>query len=354
MSFLKSSVWGLTVEAGKEYSQEVESTFCITSAALTAALPNNGSRSSLILKLGNKEFTLCSLTPGKTEQQPLDLQFMEGDEITFRVKGNCSIDLTGNYLVFYAEGDEDDEDESDSEADELAAMMEGSDDSEGEEWEDASNDEDDMESEELDITALLNGKAKRKLPTIPAASENSKKAKIIEIEEAVSAKPTKAELKKEKEAKAKAAAETPVSAKAAAKAVPTKESPAKTPAKTEKAETPASNRKTLAGGLIVEDVTAGTGTKAKPGKKVSVRYIGRLTNGKVFDSNTKGSPFNFRLGGGEVIRGWDQGIAGMSVGGSRKLTIPPSLAYGPRGAPPDIPPNATLEFEVKLLEVRNK
>ncbi|RKO91036.1 hypothetical protein BDK51DRAFT_21698, partial [Blyttiomyces helicus] len=83
--------------------------------------------------------------------------------------------------------------------------------------------------------------------------------------------------------------------------------------------------------------------------QISVRYIGKLTNGKVFDSNTKGQPFKFILGKGEVIRGWDQGIVGMAVGGTRKLTIPAALAYGSRGAPPDIPPNATLNFEVKLL-----
>ena len=86
---------------------------------------------------------------------------------------------------------------------------------------------------------------------------------------------------------------------------------------------------------------------------MSVRYIGKLTNGKVFDSNTKGSPFVFRVGGGEVIKGWDVGVSGMNVGGTLKLTIPPALAYGAKGAPPDIPKNAVLEFEVKLLEVKN-
>jgi FK506-binding nuclear protein len=77
-----------------------------------------------------------------------------------------------------------------------------------------------------------------------------------------------------------------------------------------------------------------------------MRYIGKLTNGKVFDKNVSGKPFNFRLGAGEVIKGWDQGIVGMKLGGERKLTIPAPLAYGKRGAPPQIPGNATLVFEV--------
>lgn len=78
-----------------------------------------------------------------------------------------------------------------------------------------------------------------------------------------------------------------------------------------------------------------------------MRYIGKLTNGKVFDSNTKGKPFSFKLGRGEVIKGWDEGVTGMKIGEERRLTCPPQLAYGSRGAPPDIPKNATLVFDIK-------
>ncbi|KAJ2795485.1 peptidylprolyl isomerase fpr3, partial [Coemansia helicoidea] len=77
-----------------------------------------------------------------------------------------------------------------------------------------------------------------------------------------------------------------------------------------------------------------------------------LTNGKVFDKNTKGKPFWFRLGAGEVIKGWDVGIVGMKKGGERRLTIPAAMAYGKRGAPPDIPPNATLVFDIRLVEFK--
>src|SRR5512135_2752756 len=103
------------------------------------------------------------------------------------------------------------------------------------------------------------------------------------------------------------------------------------------------------------DRKAGTGDVAVNGASVTVHYTGWLwVNGqrqKQFDSSRGGSPFTFKLGAGEVIEGWDEGIAGMKVGGVRELIIPPGKAYGAKGAPPDIPPNATLCFEVELLNV---
>jgi len=96
----------------------------------------------------------------------------------------------------------------------------------------------------------------------------------------------------------------------------------------------------------------GDGAEAVAGKKVSVHYTGTLTDGSKFDSSLdRGRPFDFPLGGGRVIKGWDQGVAGMKVGGKRRLTIPPDLAYGERGFPPVIPPNSTLIFEIELLGV---
>jgi FKBP-type peptidyl-prolyl cis-trans isomerase len=107
---------------------------------------------------------------------------------------------------------------------------------------------------------------------------------------------------------------------------------------------------TLESGLIIEDIVNGDGAEAAAGQEVTVHYTGWLTDGKKFDSSKdRDDPFVFPLGGGRVIRGWDEGVQGMKVGGTRKLTIPPALGYGARGAGGVIPPNATLVFEVELL-----
>jgi len=105
-------------------------------------------------------------------------------------------------------------------------------------------------------------------------------------------------------------------------------------------------------GLKYEDTVEGGGEMAKTGDTVSVHYTGWLEDGSKFDSSKdRNDPLQFKLGGGQVIKGWDEGVTGMKVGGSRKLTIPPQLAYGARGAGGVIPPNATLFFEVELLDI---
>ena len=107
-----------------------------------------------------------------------------------------------------------------------------------------------------------------------------------------------------------------------------------------------------ASGLQYEDQTVGTGAAAKAGDTVEVHYTGTLKDGTKFDSSLdRGRPFAFQLGAGRVIKGWDEGVASMKVGGKRILIVPPELGYGARGFPPVIPPNATLKFEVELISI---
>jgi FKBP-type peptidyl-prolyl cis-trans isomerase len=108
------------------------------------------------------------------------------------------------------------------------------------------------------------------------------------------------------------------------------------------------------GTLVIDDLVIGTGATAAVGDTVTVNYVGTLTNGAKFDSSyDRGQPYPFRIGAGQVIAGWDQGVPGMKVGGKRRLTIPPSLAYGSQGNG-SIPPNATLVFEIELMSIVGK
>jgi len=109
---------------------------------------------------------------------------------------------------------------------------------------------------------------------------------------------------------------------------------------------------TTASGLQYTDEKEGTGEAAKAGDRVEVHYVGTFKDGKKFDSSRdRNRPFEFKLGAGQVIKGWDEGVAGMKIGGKRKLTIPPELGYGKKGAGGVIPPDTELHFEVELLRI---
>jgi peptidylprolyl isomerase len=133
---------------------------------------------------------------------------------------------------------------------------------------------------------------------------------------------------------------------------PSEKTDRKTETKPQEKESKVPQPSPLANGLQMIDEKIGDGAEAKANQLITVHYTGRLSDGTKFDSSVdRGKPFQFMLGVGQVIKGWDQGVVGMKVGGKRKLVIPPDLGYGARGAGALIPPNATLEFDVELISV---
>jgi len=291
----------------------------------------------------------------------------EDEEYLFELVGNNTVYLTGNYIdqvptdnvPFNSDDEEDMEDledaygldeiSSDVEVEADAAELESDSDDAGrfEEIEEESPasaknlkrprepDAMEVEAETLSKSAQkkLNKKLKAEGGKAVASGIESEKT-LVEVEETKDDEKKSEEKKSEKKSKKDKKKE-----KAEKKADGTSEAKKTLPVKT------------LDGGLKYTEATVGTGPTAKKGATVSMRYIGKLADGTIFDKNTSGTPFKFTLGKGEVIKGWDMGIAGMAVGGERVLTIPAPLAYGKQRTG-KIPPNSTLTFEVKLLAIR--
>ena len=269
---------------------------------------------------------VCTLSPKTGFQQTLDIVINASDDIIFEVTGSYPIHLTGNYVLhpFDDEDDSEDEDYDEEEEDDY----------------DLSPDED-----ELDFSNRIQ----------PVESDDEKEEKKAPKET-----PKKETKKQNKKRAAEEEAPAPVETKKQAKKQKSEDKKVAFSKELEQGPTgstsaPAAKKgpvaKKIAGGVTIEDRKVGAGPTAQPGDKVSVRYIGKLLNGNVFDSNTKGKPFSFKLGAGEVIKGWDVGVAGMSVKGERRIVIPASSAYG-RQALPGIPANSTLSFDVKLVGIK--
>ncbi|KAJ2841618.1 peptidylprolyl isomerase fpr3 [Coemansia erecta] len=225
--------------------------------------------------------------------------------------------------ILMEEGESDDEDEDDldydsDDADTDGRIREITDEEEAELMAEAEEEEEEEEEEQ---------------------KEKEKPVKEVKIKK-------QAEKKRKAEQAAQKEAASPKKSKQAEK--PEK----KSEKKTEKKADAKPKTKDCGNGVMADIIKEGEGQAAKNGQRVGMYYIGKLTNGKVFDKNTGGKPFWFRLGSGEVIRGWDKGILGMKKGGERRLTIPSNMAYGKRGAPPDIPPNATLIFDIRLVDFK--
>jgi FK506-binding nuclear protein len=353
--------------------------------------------------------------PSQHYQQPLDFVVGEGEKVFFKVSGTHTVHLTGNYVIPQEDGgnslyDEDDYlDEDEEEEYDLSPY----DDEEEEEEDDELLDGIDEESDELDdladprITEVASdeeaipklikaatGKGKNKRPAEESADEDGEEdnldaimAKSLKKPEAAAATETatngdakklskaeKKKLKKLKKNDGEAAAVSEPTATETKKETPQTNGSEKkvqfaknleqgpTPSGTASSSTPKSEKSekssatTSVGvkevqGVTVDDRKVGSGPAAKKGSRVEMRYIGKLDNGKVFDSNKAGKPFGFKLGAGEVIKGWDIGVAGIQVGGERRLVIPANLAYGSKGVP-GIPKNSKLTFDIKCLSIK--
>lgn len=390
--------WGLILKTNKKYSQTVQKAFHLSQAALDLS-KSNGGDVQVMLTSEENTYLLCTL--GKDRPQvALDLNFEEGDQISLATKGDGMVHLTG-YLVpseedmfgglgddeedeeeledevpakngkaaakqdriakkvaqkvnakevqleegdeddmdetfelpkgakkqgqkggAAADSDDDDDDEDEDDDDEDDSDDEGLDESkaDGEDDDDDDDDDDDEDDDDEDDDDDEEDDSEDEQPKAKVAKVDKKAPKQNGVE---NGKASSKELKKEEKSAG------------------------------QKEEAGAAGKtRTLQGGLVVEDLKVGGGAEAKPGKKVAVYYEGRLKkNNKVFDSTAKGPGFKFALGRGEVIKGWDLGVAGMKVGGKRRLTVPHQLAYGTRGSPPVIPPNSTLVFDVELKNV---
>jgi FK506-binding nuclear protein len=293
---------------------------------------------------------LASLTPGKIEQASIDLILQAESMYLLESIGKNTIYITGNYIDSQEPMDHDlTPSEFDSDEDEVDLRDVSSDvefEAEGLDLEDDDEDEDDSgRFEELSEAS--------KPPTKSEAKGQKRTAQAMDVD-AQEEKVSKNEKKKKRKGEdGKAVSATSDGTETSAAKASTSDDLKKdaTSKKADKKEKKKSAETELPGGLKIKDSKTGEGKVAKQGSTISMRYIGKLTNGQVFDKNVKGKPFTFRLGAGEVIKGWDQGIVGMQPGGERVLTIPPTLAYG-KQKQQGIPANSTLIFEVKCVDVK--
>ncbi|KAF7790416.1 hypothetical protein EIP86_001371 [Pleurotus ostreatoroseus] len=366
--------WSLELKPDEDGAQEIspEADIHITNVALGSELADEKGRTSLKLIYLNRqsqdsedeeesedgedgededdrpkgelvETTICTLTPGMVEQVNTNIMLPKGQPVVFASVGKNVIHLAGNYAGtrIRMTSDEDTKtnvvldqhmlDQPPSEDELMDSDMDGMSGDEDDELEDAEDEAKDEEEEQKSEPVAAK----------PASKKRAREPETTEAEVVDESKLSKKERKKlNKKLKAQDGEAVPAPDAAPAKkevADKSKEEKGKGKAKGKGVEVE------LAGGVKVLDHKIGSGPEAKKGDTVAMRYVGKLTNGKVFDSNTKGKPFEFTLGDGDVIKGWDVGILGMRAGTERLLTIPPAMGYGKR-AQQGIPANSTLIF----------
>ncbi|XP_037512641.1 46 kDa FK506-binding nuclear protein [Rhipicephalus sanguineus] len=370
--------WGVTLESGKRYSQVVDMSYHLSMAALE---PKAGGEPVMVmLEHGKAEFLLCTLDQAHARQVALDLNFVEGEEVTFFLNGRGTVHLTG-YLT---DGLQDDTVSSDDEEEEEEASLQDEDEEDedneltlarkrplkvskklkesllqavnGDSEEDDSDfdvnkvedgtedDDDDDEDEEVSVEEepepmpALPHKRPAKKRLLGKPMSNASPSKEQGTSSSAAAEPQDG-VPKKKRKKMKQRSEGAAAVSGSPKVQQSPQGGA------------AGEKGTLLpGGVISTDLRTGNGPVAKPGKNVHVYYTGRLANNHVFDKCLSGKAFSFRLGKHEVIKGWETGIEGMKVGGKRRLVIPPNQAYG-NTRMGSIPANSTLYFEVELKAV---
>ncbi|KAJ2976565.1 hypothetical protein NQ176_g4879 [Zarea fungicola] len=289
-----------------------------------------------------ENFVVCTLDTERNYQQPLDITVNEGEKVFFVVSGTHTVYLTGNYIM----DDEDDYSEDDEEDDDYDLSPDELDYAMGEDSDEGSDDLDDVEDPR--ITEIDDDEDEA-----PKLVDTSKKGKKRAAEEAenlddlIAKDGAKASKKQQKKLKNNQGEAVAADEKKDAKKVQFAKNLEQGPTGSTKAAVGVK----VVQGVTVDDRKIGSGRVVKNGDSVGVRYIGKLANGKQFDANKKGKPFTFKVGKGQVIKGWDVGIVGMSIGGERRLTIPANLAYGSK-ALPGIPANSQLTFDVKLIEIK--
>ncbi|XP_075210549.1 46 kDa FK506-binding nuclear protein-like isoform X2 [Lycorma delicatula] len=394
--------WGLVLEPGKRYSTTVDKSFHVSMAALDiSSVKSDSEILSVILECEGQENILCNLSKQlNILQSQLDLNFMTGDKVSFEIKGSGIVHLSG-YLVPEDDDDEDYmnmqdyedmEEEEEEETEESPKSKEkqkgkrrpdipeinkskkkkmkiGEEDSDEDEEEDDDSDEeeDDSDEEDDDIAdsdeeeeVQVPSKKQQKTPQSAnkkvQQTPNKQTPNIKQQQQSANKQtpllngsiPNQQQSGKKNKKKGNQGQETPKSANQN----DVKAKNQKTPS-SESGSPQLKKKTTLEGGIVVKDIREGNGPVAKNGQLVAVFYQGRLkSNNKMFDECKRGGPpFKFRLGKGEVIKGWDIGVNGMKVGGLRMITCPPNMAYGQKGSPPQIPPNSALVFQVELKAV---
>ncbi|CAG2240279.1 FPR3_4 [Mytilus edulis] len=337
------------------------------------------------------EFMLCTLQHGKTYQQPLDLNFTEGEEVTFFLTNDKSVVHLSGYLMEddqypddFGESMMDESSEEESDEDEAPSLV--SDDDEGQKVPGGkkrkkeklkavkkkkmkmvdSDDEDDDDDDDFDIedhlADFIDDEAGEGSEEEDDEEEDEDDDEILKLKKKPTPQKKKQKDTPQKMNQVKQETQTPKKTENDSQEGEGKKKKKKKKKKnknkdeqTNSTETPNKKeqpkKQVLAGGIVSEELKVGHGPVAQPGKMVHVYYTGKLQKtGQQFDSCQGGKPFRFRLGKGEVIKGWDVGVSGMKVGGKRKLVIPSQQGYGNQRQGP-IPPGSTLMFEVELKSV---